>query len=140
MISDAVDDIAKRTQQRSEGLVFAVYGVLGKWAAGGGAFVAGAIITIVAFPARAVPGTVDPASRRGAFGHEYHGEMPHGRWLITKLDLLCARAVGFPNQSIAEDICFTVQVFPLLKREEFIDEFMYDYFYRTPHTRPQPAD
>jgi Na+/melibiose symporter-like transporter len=61
MISDAVDDIAKRTKQRSEGLVFAVYGVLGKWAAGGGAFVAGAIITIVAFPARAVPGTVDPA-------------------------------------------------------------------------------
>jgi hypothetical protein len=40
-------------------------------------------------------GTVDPQSRRGAFGYEYHGEMPLGRWLITKTDLLCARAVGY---------------------------------------------
>ncbi|MCL6501740.1 MAG: hypothetical protein K6T86_03580 [Pirellulales bacterium] len=40
------------------------------------------------------PGTVDPASRRGAFGNEYHGEMPRGRWLITKADLLLAQAVG----------------------------------------------
>ena len=41
-------------------------------------------------------GTIDPVSRRGAFGHEYHGELPHGRWLIAKLDLLCAKAVGYP--------------------------------------------
>jgi hypothetical protein len=41
-------------------------------------------------------GSVDPASRRGAFGYEYHGDMPQCRWLITKLDLLCARAVGYP--------------------------------------------
>ena len=41
-------------------------------------------------------GAVDPASRRGAFGNEYHGEMPHCRWQITKLDLLCGRAVGYP--------------------------------------------
>lgn len=40
------------------------------------------------------PGTVDPASRRGAFGNEYHGEMPRGRWLITKADLLLAQAIG----------------------------------------------
>jgi Putative Ig domain len=40
-------------------------------------------------------GSIDPASLRGAFGHEYHGKMPHGRWLITKLDLLCAQAVGY---------------------------------------------
>jgi hypothetical protein len=40
-------------------------------------------------------GSIDPASRRGAFGHEYHGKMPPGRWLITKLDLLGAQAVGY---------------------------------------------
>ena len=41
-------------------------------------------------------GVIDPASLRGAFGNEYHGRMPKGRWLITKLDLLCARAIGYP--------------------------------------------
>jgi hypothetical protein len=40
-------------------------------------------------------GTVDPESRRGAFGYEYHGRMPRGRWLITKTDLLVAQAVGY---------------------------------------------
>jgi len=39
-------------------------------------------------------GTVDAASRRGVFGNEYHGQMPRGRWLITKADLLLAQAVG----------------------------------------------
>jgi hypothetical protein len=41
-------------------------------------------------------GAVDPASRRGAFGNEYDSEMPRFRWQITKLDLLCARAIGYP--------------------------------------------
>ena len=40
-------------------------------------------------------GVVDPASLHGAFGNEYHGRMPRGRWLITKLDLLYARAIGY---------------------------------------------
>src|SRR5262249_41981396 len=40
-------------------------------------------------------GRVDPASGRGAFGWESHGVMPPGRWLITKLDLLALRAVGY---------------------------------------------
>lgn len=40
-------------------------------------------------------GIIDPASRRGAFGNEYHGEMPHSRWLITKFDLLAAQAIGY---------------------------------------------
>jgi hypothetical protein len=40
-------------------------------------------------------GVVDPVSLHGAFGNEYHGRMPRGLWLITKLDLLCARAVGY---------------------------------------------
>jgi hypothetical protein len=43
-----------------------------------------------------LPGAVDPASRRGAYGNEYHGDMPHCRWVITKLDLLCAKAIGYP--------------------------------------------
>jgi hypothetical protein len=41
-------------------------------------------------------GSIDPLSRRGAFGYEYHGDMPLCRWLITKLDLLCAQAIGYP--------------------------------------------
>jgi hypothetical protein len=40
-------------------------------------------------------GVIDPVSLHGAFGNEYHGRMPRGRWLITKLDLLCARAIGY---------------------------------------------
>jgi hypothetical protein len=40
-------------------------------------------------------GSVDPASRKGAFGYEYYGDMPKRRWLWTKLDLLCAEAVGY---------------------------------------------
>ncbi len=40
-------------------------------------------------------GVIDPASLHGAFGNEYHGRMPRGRWLITKLDLLCACAIGY---------------------------------------------
>lgn len=40
-------------------------------------------------------GVIDPGSMRGAFGNEYHGKMPRGRWLITKLDLLCAQAIGY---------------------------------------------
>jgi len=41
-------------------------------------------------------GVVDPASRRGALGNEYHGDMPRCRWQVTRLDLLCARAIGYP--------------------------------------------
>ena len=40
-------------------------------------------------------GTIDRASKRGAYGNEYHGEMPQGRWIVTKLDLLAAQAVGY---------------------------------------------
>ena len=40
-------------------------------------------------------GVIDPASLHGAFGNEYHCRMPRGCWLITKLDLLCARAIGY---------------------------------------------
>ena len=40
-------------------------------------------------------GTVDPASGRGGYGREFRGEVPRGRPLVTKLDLLIAQAVGY---------------------------------------------
>jgi hypothetical protein len=46
-------------------------------------------------------GTLDPWSLRGAFGNEYHGQVPLGRWLITRTDLLAARAVGYKLRSTA---------------------------------------
>ena len=49
-----------------------------------------------------LPETIDPVSKRGAFGREYGGEisllgdqMPLGRWLITKGHLLVAQAIGY---------------------------------------------
>ena len=39
--------------------------------------------------------SIDPTSRRGAFGNEYGGEMVGGRWLMTKFDLLVAQAIGY---------------------------------------------
>jgi len=60
MLGDAVEAVGERTGLRSEGLTYAVFGVLNKWALGGGAFAAGAILSLVLFPVRAVPGTVDP--------------------------------------------------------------------------------
>ena len=42
-----------------------------------------------------LPGTIDPASKRGAYGNEYHGEMPSGRWILTKGHLLIAQAIGY---------------------------------------------
>jgi glycoside/pentoside/hexuronide:cation symporter, GPH family len=59
-IADTVDDIAVKNGLRAEGLMFAAYGLLDKFANGGGAFLAGAIVSAVAFPVRASPGTVDP--------------------------------------------------------------------------------
>jgi len=44
--------------------------------------------------------TVDPISRVGAFGNEYGGDMPRKRWLMTKLDLLIMRAVGYKVREI----------------------------------------
>jgi hypothetical protein len=40
-------------------------------------------------------GELDDASLFGAFGNEYHSRVPARRWLITKLDLLAAQAVGW---------------------------------------------
>lgn len=40
-------------------------------------------------------GEIDNASKKGVFGYEYYGDVPRRRWLITKLDLLCAQAIGY---------------------------------------------
>ena len=40
-------------------------------------------------------GALDRLSRKGAFGYEYFGDVPARRWLITKLDLLVAQAIGY---------------------------------------------
>ena len=58
MLSDASEDIAVQTGRRSEGVMFAAYGLLAKIGQGGGAFVAGLLLTLVSFPAKAKPGTV----------------------------------------------------------------------------------
>jgi hypothetical protein len=40
-------------------------------------------------------GAIDPESGQGVYGYEYYGSIPRKRWLITKLDLLCAQEVGY---------------------------------------------
>jgi hypothetical protein len=46
-------------------------------------------------------GSIDPESGQGAFGYEYYGAIPRKRWIITKLDLLCAQEVGYVLRSSA---------------------------------------
>ena len=50
-----------RSGARSEGLLYAVRGLVAKFAGGIGAFNAGVLLTLVHFPAHAARGTVDPA-------------------------------------------------------------------------------
>jgi glycoside/pentoside/hexuronide:cation symporter, GPH family len=61
MLADATDDVAARTGRRSEGVMFAVYGLLDKWGIAFGALGAGLVLTWVAFPIGATPGTVAPS-------------------------------------------------------------------------------
>jgi GPH family glycoside/pentoside/hexuronide:cation symporter len=58
MIADVVEDNAVRTGVRSEGLLFAMNGLLPKFTAGIGSVIAGALLTAVHFPDRAVQGSV----------------------------------------------------------------------------------
>jgi len=60
MVADVVEDNAVRTGQRSEGLLFAANSLLSKCTTGVGAFTAGALLSLVQFPAHAAPGSVDP--------------------------------------------------------------------------------
>jgi len=54
-------------------------------------------------------GSIDPASRCGAFGNEYHGDVPFFRWQITKLDLLCAQAVGYKLRETSAFVPVTIR-------------------------------
>lgn len=57
-------------------------------------------------------GEVDNISGKGAFGNEYHGlqgvGMPLGRWIITKLDLLCAQAIGYKLRKTSPFISLSI--------------------------------
>jgi GPH family glycoside/pentoside/hexuronide:cation symporter len=64
MMADVVEDAAVRTGVRSEGLLFAVSGLLPKFTGGVGAFIAGLILTLVRFPPHALRGTVNPELMR----------------------------------------------------------------------------
>jgi glycoside/pentoside/hexuronide:cation symporter, GPH family len=59
LLADATDDVAAKSGLRSEGVLYAAFGLLDKWGAAVGAVVAGLLLTWVAFPTRAMPGTVD---------------------------------------------------------------------------------
>jgi Na+/melibiose symporter-like transporter len=54
------EDQQVRTGIRSEGVLFAANGLVGKFTLGIGAFIAGTLISFVGFPVHALPGTVDP--------------------------------------------------------------------------------
>lgn len=43
--------------------------------------------------------------------------------------------VGFIPKNWAEDSDYAERIYPKLKTEQFIDDFLYDYLYRSPHTR-----
>ncbi len=64
MIADVVEDAAVKTGVRSEGLLFAANGLLPKFTAGIGVFMAGILLTLVAFPTDAAMGQVDPEIMR----------------------------------------------------------------------------
>jgi glycoside/pentoside/hexuronide:cation symporter, GPH family len=59
MMADVVEDAAVSTGQRSEGLLFAVNGLISKCVTGVGTFVAGLVLAWVSFPRHATPGQVD---------------------------------------------------------------------------------
>lgn len=60
MVADVVEDQQVRTGIRSEGVLFAANGLVPKFTLGLGAFIAGALISLVGFPVHAMPGSVDP--------------------------------------------------------------------------------
>lgn len=64
MIADVVEDAAVKTGVRSEGLLFAANGLLPKFTAGIGVFMAGILLTLVAFPTDVAMGQVDPEIMR----------------------------------------------------------------------------
>jgi hypothetical protein len=53
-------------------------------------------------------GVIDPESGQGVFGYEYFGSIPRKRWLITKLDLLCALEVGYALRNSSAFAALTI--------------------------------
>ena len=53
-------------------------------------------------------GAIDPESGQGVFGYEYFGSIPRKRWLITKLDLLCAQEVGYALRNSSAFAALTI--------------------------------
>lgn len=60
MLADIVEDAAVKTGVRSEGLLMAANGLLPKFTAGFGVFLAGVVVTVAKFPTHAAAGTVSP--------------------------------------------------------------------------------
>ncbi len=60
MVSDVIEDQQVKTGVRSEGVLFAVHTLVPKVTAGVGSVIAGALVSLVAFPVRAKTGSVDP--------------------------------------------------------------------------------
>jgi Na+/melibiose symporter-like transporter len=60
MLTDVVEDNELRTKRRSEGLFFAASSFVAKAISGAGAFIAGQMLALVAFPQHANPATLDP--------------------------------------------------------------------------------
>jgi Na+/melibiose symporter-like transporter len=60
MLTDVVEDNELRTKRRSEGLFFAASSFVAKAISGAGAFIAGQMLALVAFPQHADPATLDP--------------------------------------------------------------------------------
>jgi Na+/melibiose symporter-like transporter len=61
MLADVVEDSARITGRRSEGLFFAANSFVQKAVSGTGPLMAGILLTLVHFPERANPATLDPA-------------------------------------------------------------------------------
>jgi Na+/melibiose symporter-like transporter len=61
MLADVVEDSELRTGRRSEGLFFAARSLVSKSVSGMGAMVAGFLLALVHFPAKADPATLDPS-------------------------------------------------------------------------------
>lgn len=87
MMADVVEDSQARTGRRSEGVFFAGSFFVQKCTSGIGIFVAGAILAVAGFPARAVPGQVPAATIDRltiVFGVLYMTVALIAAWLFTR--------------------------------------------------------
>lgn len=61
MLADVADSLELKTGKRMEGLMFAALIMIMKGVSGMGVFASGLVLTAIAFPEKAAPGSVDPA-------------------------------------------------------------------------------